>query len=328
MKKLYTLSFILLASLSFAQFSEDFTGTGALNAAGWTTHSGTAGQLTISAGSLTYPGLTTTGNKIALVAGNGEDVNKSIGTAITTAAYYSTLVNFPNTTGLTTTGDYSLAFGGTTGASVTTLAGRLFFKTGAAANTFNIGIWNNSNATGGTGAATYVPTDYPIGTAIFVVVKYDRTTNSASLYVNPVIGDAEPVATLTNSSGTSTALAQIASVSIREAGNATAGTGNIEYDAIRVADNWAYVTSATLGLKQNAISGLNMYPNPVSNGNLYITSNSNSAKSITIFDVLGKQVIKTSSINNTVNVSSLKSGIYIVKITEEGKTAARKLIIE
>ena len=88
------------------------------------------------------------------------------------------------------------------------------------------------------------------------------------------------------------------------------------------------LADTTLSVKQNEISGLNMYPNPVSNGNLYISSDSNSAKSVTIFDILGKQVLNAKVSNNSVNVSNLKGGAYIVKINEEGKTATRKLIIE
>jgi hypothetical protein len=88
------------------------------------------------------------------------------------------------------------------------------------------------------------------------------------------------------------------------------------------------LADTTLSVKQNEISGLNMYPNPVSNGNLHITSDSNSAKSVEIYDILGKQVLNAKVSNNTVNVSNLKGGAYIVKINEEGKTATRKLIIE
>lgn len=88
------------------------------------------------------------------------------------------------------------------------------------------------------------------------------------------------------------------------------------------------VNTCVLSVKQNEISGLNMYPNPVKNGNLYITSNSSEAKSVEIYDILGKQVLNTKVSNNTVNVANLKGGSYIVKINEEGKTASRKLIIE
>lgn len=327
MKKLYTLSFILLASLSFGQITDTFLGSGLLNANGWTTHSGTAGQLTISAGALTYPGIAPSGNKVGLVGGNSEDVNKSVGTAITGVAYYSAVLNFPNITSLSTTGDYSMCFGATTGASVTSLYGRLFLKTGATPDTFNIGIVNAS----GTGSTpSYLPIDFPVGVPVFVVVKYDRSNNTADLFVNPALDSAEPAPALTNATGTTAAPAQIASVCFRQGGNVTAGTGNVEYDIVRAADNWAYVTSSSLVLKtqQNKIVGLNVYPNPVKNGVLYITSNSSEAKTITVYDILGKQVLESKTSNNAVNVANLKSGAYIVRITEDGKTDTRKLIIE
>jgi hypothetical protein len=327
MKKFYTLSFLLLASLSFGQVTDTFTGTGILSANGWTLHSGTASQLTISSGSLTYSGLTPTGNKIALVAGNSEDVNKSVGTAITGVAYFSAVLNLPNITGLTTAGDYSISLGAQTGATVTGLYGRLMLKTGVAANTFNIGLVNTS----GTGTTpTYLATDYPTGTPVLVVVKYDRSNNTAYLFVNPALDSTEPVPSLTNATGTTAAPASIASICLRQAGTATIGTGNVEYDDVRAGSTWAYVTTSTLVLsvKQNEISGLTIYPNPVTKGTLYISSNNASAKSVAIFDVLGKQVLNAKTSNNAVNVSSLKGGVYILKITEDGKTDTRKLIIE
>ena len=84
----------------------------------------------------------------------------------------------------------------------------------------------------------------------------------------------------------------------------------------------------SLSVKQNKIAGLNIYPNPVKNGTLHITSNSSSAKTVVIYDVLGKEVSNTKTSNNSVNVSNLKGGVYIVKITEDGKTDTRKLMIE
>lgn len=88
------------------------------------------------------------------------------------------------------------------------------------------------------------------------------------------------------------------------------------------------LADTNLSLKQNTISGLNIYPNPVTKGTLYITSNSASLKSVAIYDVLGKQVLNAKTSNNAVNVANLKSGVYIVKITEDGKSATKKLIIE
>ena len=78
----------------------------------------------------------------------------------------------------------------------------------------------------------------------------------------------------------------------------------------------------------NAIDGLTMYPNPLKGNTLFLTSTANAAMSVQIFDLLGKEVLKSDVINNAVNVSKLNSGVYVVKITEEGKTATRKLVIQ
>ncbi|WP_343623196.1 T9SS type A sorting domain-containing protein [Flavobacterium lindanitolerans] len=87
------------------------------------------------------------------------------------------------------------------------------------------------------------------------------------------------------------------------------------------------LTGNTLGISENIIPGLKVYPNPVTNGKLFITTDTNTEKTVTIYDVLGKEVTNTATIE-TVNISGLKEGIYIVKITEKGKTATRKLVIK
>lgn len=97
------------------------------------------------------------------------------------------------------------------------------------------------------------------------------------------------------------------------------GGGVIYYDDMSV--------SSSLKVSQNIINGLNLYPNPVTSGTFYISNDSNDVKSVSIYDVLGKQVLKTKT-NNAVNVSALTSGVYILKITENGSTATRKLVIK
>ena len=82
-----------------------------------------------------------------------------------------------------------------------------------------------------------------------------------------------------------------------------------------------------LQTQNNEIAGLKVYPNPVSNGVLNVESNLNNEKTISIFDVLGKEVIRTTTLNSTINIANLNSGIYIVKITEGEKTATKKLVV-
>lgn len=77
-----------------------------------------------------------------------------------------------------------------------------------------------------------------------------------------------------------------------------------------------------------SIEGLNFYPNPVSNGKIYISSKSSMDKEITIFDVLGKKVLQASISAKELSIASLSPGVYIIKIREGEATATRKLIVK
>jgi hypothetical protein len=246
------ISLILILSMgyfSLAQTFESFNFSGALNANGWTTHSGIAGQfqalttLSDCQNNLYLQGLDPAiGNRTTFTAGNTEDVNKAI-TGLSGIGYYSFLLKVSNTTGLSTTGEYFTGFGGTAGATVTVFAPRVFVKAGVTPNTFSLGI---QNTTGGTPTPT--PTyssEYPIGTTVLVVIKLDATTSpiQASLFINPTAGASEPVATVANSAGTNP-FANFASIFLRQAGTSTSGTGNLQIDEIRVGSTWESVTPA------------------------------------------------------------------------------------
>lgn len=97
------------------------------------------------------------------------------------------------------------------------------------------------------------------------------------------------------------------------------GGGYIYYD------NLSFVDNTTAGVNENTIEGLQMFPNPTSDI-LNITSANDAEKNVVIFDMLGKQVVNTKVSNGTIDVSNLSAGIYMVNITEEGKTATKKLI--
>jgi hypothetical protein len=76
----------------------------------------------------------------------------------------------------------------------------------------------------------------------------------------------------------------------------------------------------------NAIEGLKMYPNPAKDM-ISINTPLNVLKNVSIYNVIGEEVLNVETIQN-VSISSLTTGIYIVKITENGITATRKLIVE
>ena len=91
----------------------------------------------------------------------------------------------------------------------------------------------------------------------------------------------------------------------------------------------SFTTGATASLKNNAIEGFATYPNPITNNVFTITSNSTSKKQFAIFNLLGKQVLSSSfsGTKSDINVSAINAGIYILKVTESGKTATKKLVI-
>ena len=84
----------------------------------------------------------------------------------------------------------------------------------------------------------------------------------------------------------------------------------------------------TVKAQETSIEGLNFYPNPVSNGKIFITSKSSLDKEITIFDVLGKKVLQKTLNTSELNIANLSPGVYIIKIKENDATATRKLIIK
>jgi hypothetical protein len=92
-------------------------------------------------------------------------------------------------------------------------------------------------------------------------------------------------------------------------------------------DNFTVSNGAlVLSTNQNTKMGLIVYPNPVNNGLLNIQTTDNTVKNVVVYDLLGKQVLSTST-SNTVNVSSLKPGVYTMKITEDNNTGIMKIVI-
>jgi hypothetical protein len=92
-------------------------------------------------------------------------------------------------------------------------------------------------------------------------------------------------------------------------------------------DDFSLIDNTVAGVKQNEIENLKLYPNPLTGNLLNIASAGNAAKTVAIFDITGKQVLNTTTANGTVNTGNLTAGVYIVKVTEEGKTATKKLIV-
>ena len=86
------------------------------------------------------------------------------------------------------------------------------------------------------------------------------------------------------------------------------------------------IYEGTASVKDNNIEGLNIYPNPA-NDLVNVVSSSLSNKDVVITNLLGKTVLRA-NVNQTVNISSLSAGVYMMQITQDGKSATRKLIVK
>jgi len=87
------------------------------------------------------------------------------------------------------------------------------------------------------------------------------------------------------------------------------------------------ISYGILGVKENTLSTFKMYPNPAKNV-LNISTNSAEAKQVDIYNVLGKIVLSEKTSNNTLNIASLNSGIYMVKVTQHESSITKKLVIK
>ena len=71
-----------------------------------------------------------------------------------------------------------------------------------------------------------------------------------------------------------------------------------------------------------------MYPNPTSTGFVNVVGTNDNAISVSVYDILGKQVINQTLTNNRINVSALNAGVYIVKISQNDASVTKKLVIK
>lgn len=299
----------LLSASVFAQtveVNETFDYTGALTSNGWTMHSGTAGQLQAASGVANT------------VAGNSEDANKALTTsyAITTGMLnkitYSATVKVLNSTSLTTTGDYFMSLGATTGASVTILPARVYVKAGTTG--YLLGVLNTS---GGTVTPTYSTTEIPYGTAANILLTYTVNSTATPTQAATLQIDSQPL--LSNNTGTGSASSNIASIVIRQAGNTTSGTGNIEIDNIVVTSYPASVLAVSDVINTKGVF--------VRNTLVSDEINFGSKSDVKVYNMNG-QVVKTASVseNKNLEVADLQPGMYIVTGTVNGEPVSRKIL--
>ena len=73
------------------------------------------------------------------------------------------------------------------------------------------------------------------------------------------------------------------------------------------------INDFTLSIGNFKADKYKIYPNPTSKGFINISGNNGTTMNITVFDVLGKQVINKKIDDNQLDVSGLNAGVYVIK---------------
>lgn len=340
MKKLYFLFLLLTTSLSFSQVNYlaenfEYSDGDELITHGWLEHS-SPGNSVIQ---VTSPGLTFTdyiGSGVGLAAGvddNGSDVNKPFAADISAGSIY---VSFMVKAGAvpyteTSTDAYFLHLGTYSTAPVLSSAfrARTFMFNGTDPNT-QIQFGFSFNESSSTNGATLTG-DYNIANTYLVVVKYtfiagdnndtvsmyifndgdDLSTEPAIPTIGPLVGGAADAVVL-----------QV--VALRQ----HSVNQNIIVDGILARTEWNLVDEGSdLSLNDFQNSELSVYPNPVNSGVVSIKSSVSGVKNVELFDIMGRSVFQTKLDTDELDVSTIRSGMYLLKISIDGRSSVTKLII-
>lgn len=290
----------------------NYTPTSALGAQQTWASINSGDNITVEAANLTYGTLVGTGNSVGF-SGDGLEAFTPFTPTTTGTVYAGFMFTVSDLTNVTVDGT-AVYFAALTDAAKG-FKSRLFVK--KVASQYQIGFDSAATTT------NYDVTLRNIGEVVYVILGYDFATNTVvNAWINPNLATFSS-ATPPTLTATTTAIADLGGFVLRQDG--LASTPSIKVDELKISTLAANFALSSASFSQ--IDGLKMYPNPAKN-NLYIETALNSNINVSIVNMLGKEVVKATVVNNTVNVSNLTSGIYIVKITEEGKTSTRKLIIE
>jgi hypothetical protein len=286
--------------------TDDFTGTvgAALTANGWTLHSGTATPFLISSPGLTYTSFLGTGiGNAASTGGTSDDVNKAFASTNSGSLYLAFMYK---PTSASTTTDYSVMFGATSGASVTSFYGKLYVQRDAS-NNLRFGITKQT-----VGSATYTGYTYSLNTTYLIIIRYDFVAGTANdavkLFVNPVLGSSEPSATVTGATDAATDPAQLTSIVLRQATTTAAAV----YDGFRVGTTWADVaTSASISAPTTQASSIS-FGSVGQTGLTANWSNGDGAKRVVIMNTSNSFTAPTDGTDPTANTVYGGSGEQVV----------------
>ena len=83
----------------------------------------------------------------------------------------------------------------------------------------------------------------------------------------------------------------------------------------------------TAGIDAPSLSSIKMHPNPA-NGVLKFTRATTELLNVSVYDLLGKQVMPAQTIKSELNISSLNPGMYFIRMDQGASSFTKKLIVK
>lgn len=224
-------------------------------------------------------------------------------------------------------------------AGTTTCASENFENMPANATSYAVRTWTNG---GITWTATDARTDQPLNNRAIIIRNGSLTSSTVANGIKDLTVTTKLIYTGTsgtfklNVNGTEvgtipySATATTTTISgINVTGDVVISiTGNSTATNRVLIDDLSWSCNTVLAVDELEKESFAIYPNP-SNGTVKINfENANDKHDVAIFSVLGQKVFEK-EYNNTAAaaVNNLQKGIYLVKVTKEGKSTTKKLIV-
>jgi len=181
-------------------------------------------------------------------------------------------------------------------------------------NDFTVGI-----STIGSTADTVWASDLSFGNTYRATVKFDQDTNIAQLWID---ASSESDTSISGNDETDPGTT-ITQFGLRQSDSSV--NESILVDNLNIAQTF----NETLSTNSMSINtDFSIYPNPSNVGYVNISSTESETIQVNVYDILGKQVINAAVASGRLDISTLNTGVYIVKLTQGSATTTKKLIVQ
>ncbi|MEM7084813.1 MAG: T9SS type A sorting domain-containing protein [Bacteroidota bacterium] len=82
-----------------------------------------------------------------------------------------------------------------------------------------------------------------------------------------------------------------------------------------------------LAVTTNDSLNFSLYPNPAQKGEVFIKTTNTSEKLVSVYDVMGREILRRTVLGERMDISELNSGVYLVQLIQDELRTTRRLIV-